>query len=87
MYVIWNILPTYDNRDAIVGSRALRASPMAYVTRALAGKIASRFADYDAEVGGDGYFVVAPVDVSPFDHDRAPAFSLQPVRSDDEIPF
>lgn len=95
MYVIWTILPTYDYRDAIVGSRAVRANTNVYMTLRCPMKIAQRMSEENYQDGGDNSFVVRPVGMSPFDIGPHPFFAQLAqeerwggaVAIDDEIPF
>lgn len=95
MYVIWTILPTYDDRDAIYGSRALKGDNT-YLTLACATKIAERLSEENSRDGGDAYYVVRPVGMSPFFNGPHPFFAEQALHQrwggcyagpDDELPF
>lgn len=95
MFVIWTILPTYDYRDAIVGSHAIRTNANTYATLACADKLAGRLAEESDRDGGDASYVVRPVGMSPFFNGPDPFFKAlaehrrwgDTVALDDEIPF
>lgn len=80
-FQIYAIVPTYDNRDAIVGSRAI-LQPNTYVTARGAHAIAGRL----AQDGDDVYHVVVPVGASPFDSTKIVHPVGRPLSYDD-IPF
>jgi hypothetical protein len=80
-YQLYAIRPTYDDRDAIVGSSA-HAHPYAFVTRDGALAVGDL---YGNRPWNDGiHYVVVPQGASPYDHSKH-CGRLLPLDAD--IPF
>ena len=45
MYVIMEELPVYDNRDAVIGTKLVQASPAVFETKELPEYLAGKWAD------------------------------------------
>lgn len=94
MFNVYEIRPTYDGRDCIVGERAF-VVPYTFVT--LKGAMAkARLLTVDPADGGDDmvHYVVRPVGMSPFFNGPHEFFRQQAQEEryggaliDDEIPF
>lgn len=62
-YQIMRMSPIYHwSLDGLIGSKTSPASPMTYLTEALAGKLCARLSIEEERIGGDDYFYVATTD-------------------------